>query len=269
MEMFGSRSIRDVLNQWLAYNKHLLFASSLRGYGIHSPMLYHLITDVIGNKHAYYAFAHLEKIRNELSNNRTRIWKGTNGSARYSSKATVGHVTRQTAMAAHEAQLLFRLVNYFQPRHVLELGGGVGITTAYMGVALYKGQIISVEGNPELARISGNTLHQAGVTNARVHNTSFMEGIAFYIKNYQALDYLVLDGNHTYKATLNYLQTLAPALHENSIVLVHDIHWSRGMEKAWQELCSWPQVRVSADMFGLGMLLFHPQLPVHQLQLRI
>jgi len=53
-------------------------------------------------------------------------------------------------------------------------------------------------------------------------------------------------------------------LHANSIVIIGDIHWSKGMEKAWEEIRLMEEVRLSLDFFECGVLLFTENLdPQH------
>ena len=70
-----------------------------------------------------------------------------------------------------------------------------------------------------------------------------------------------LDANHRYEATLKYFECCLKEIHENSVMVVDDIHWSSEMSKAWRQLCKHEQVRVSMDLFQLGILFFDKKLP--------
>ncbi|MCC8358499.1 O-methyltransferase [Salinimicrobium sediminilitoris] len=67
---------------------------------------------------------------------------------------------------------------------------------------------------------------------------------------------LFIDGNHQKEATLAYFEKLLATVHNDSVMIFDDIHWSRGMEEAWEEIKAHPQVRVSIDTFQWGMVFF-------------
>ncbi|SFN32747.1 O-methyltransferase [Salegentibacter flavus] len=69
-------------------------------------------------------------------------------------------------------------------------------------------------------------------------------------------DLIYFDGHHTKEATLKYFELLLPSAHNDSVFVFDDIHWSRGMEEAWEIIKKHPEVRVSIDTFHLGMIFF-------------
>ena len=93
-----------------------------RGFGIHSPFAFHLITDVIYSKHAYYAFSDIEKILHEKQIN--------------ISDFRLHHLT-------------YRLIRYFNPASVLAIGSGGGVSTLYIASAMNDKIGYCLEINPE------------------------------------------------------------------------------------------------------------------------
>ncbi|NJY64179.1 class I SAM-dependent methyltransferase [Salinimicrobium sp. CDJ15-81-2] len=69
-------------------------------------------------------------------------------------------------------------------------------------------------------------------------------------------DLLYIDGNHQKEATLTYFEKLLPTIHNNSVMIFDDIHWSKGMEEAWEEIKAHPEVRVTIDTFQWGLVFF-------------
>lgn len=67
---------------------------------------------------------------------------------------------------------------------------------------------------------------------------------------------LFIDGNHQKEATLEYFEKLLPTVHNDSVMIFDDIHWSKGMEEAWEEIKQNPQVRVTIDTFQWGLIFF-------------
>ena len=61
------------------------------------------------------------------------------------------------------------------------------------------------------------------------------------------------------KATLNYFKKLLPTAHNDSVFIFDDIHWSEGMQDAWEEIKKHPKVRVTIDTFQWGLVFFRQE----------
>ncbi|WP_020567508.1 O-methyltransferase [Neolewinella persica] len=72
------------------------------------------------------------------------------------------------------------------------------------------------------------------------------------------LDLFFLDGDHREQPTLDYVNQLLPRTTENSVFVIADIHWSPGMERAWEALKQLPEVTASVDVYHFGLLFFKP-----------
>jgi predicted O-methyltransferase YrrM len=66
------------------------------------------------------------------------------------------------------AQLLARLVTYFQPSTILDLGTSLGLTTAYMALSGQNAKVYSFEGCPQTAAIAQENLAKLGVNNVSI-----------------------------------------------------------------------------------------------------
>ena len=72
-------------------------------------------------------------------------------------------------------------------------------------------------------------------------------------------DFIFFDGNHQKEATLKYFNQLLPLAHNDSVFIFDDIHWSKGMEEAWEEIKDHPNVRVTIDSFYWGIVFFRKE----------
>jgi hypothetical protein len=52
---------------------------------------------------------------------------------------------------------------------------------------------------------------------------------------------------------------LLPALHEYSILVFDDIHWSSEMEQAWKTIREQPEVTMTIDLFFIGLVFFRKE----------
>ena len=82
-------------------------------------------------------------------------------------------------------------------------------------------------------------------------------------------DLVYFDGNHQKEATLNYFQKLLPATHNDSVFIFDDIHWSQGMEEAWETIRKHPSVKVSIDTFHIGLVFFRREQAKQHFKIRL
>jgi len=75
----------------------------------------------------------------------------------------------------------------------------------------------------------------------------------------QTPDLIYFDGNHQKEASLHYFEKLLPLAHNDSVFIFDDIHWSREMEEAWEQIKAHPRVRVSIDAFYWGLVFFRKE----------
>lgn len=231
----------------LGYWRHQFTAAHGGGRAVHSPFAYHLITSVLENFGHYYTFDLLEEYRQHLKQSQEII--PTDRGNRQ-----LRHLVKHTAMPPRQAQLLFRMVNFLQPNCLLELGTGVGLTTAYLSAGFQGKYFATVDYNPSLQVIARQTV--AATTGRPVHFLSqdFDSAINHAAIRQHPYGMVVLDGNHTYEATLKYAESLLPLIQRPGLLVLHDIHWSAGMYKAWQTITAWPQVTVAIDTYFTGLL---------------
>jgi hypothetical protein len=70
------------------------------------------------------------------------------------------------------------------------------------------------------------------------------------------LDLIFLDGNHRSEALLQYYRSLRPYIHEHTILVIDDIHWSKDMHDGWSQLTGLPEITQSVDCYHFGLLFF-------------
>jgi len=149
---------------------------------------------------------------------------------------------------------------------MLELGTSLGISTLYQQAGNPKATFYSIEGQPEIFSIAKETIEVSSLMQKPILvNGLFRDKLQTCLESLQTLDYLFIDGDHRGAHLLEYFQQVLPYLHGNSVVVIHDIHWSKDMYQAWQKLRKEQRVTVSIDLFFAGLVfLRHEQLsPLH------
>ena len=163
-------------------------------------------------------------------------------------------MTKKVQSSPKKAQLLFKLVNYFQCTKILEIGTSLGITTAYLSNANKKASITTIEGDPNICKLAQINFKKLGLKNIEIINSSFDEILPQVLTN--KFDLIFFDGNHSKEATLKYFKWALENLHDEIIFVFDDIYWSSGMKSAWDEISKSPNVKLSLDLFSLGIVFF-------------
>ena len=243
----------------IKYIHYYISASNGRGHGIHSPFVFDFIEKILNDHRHFYVYDRVEALRQRMLNDK-RILEvqdyGAGSSKTSSNKRSVSSIARNAVKSPKYGQFLFRLVNHYQPRRILELGTSLGISTSYLALGNPAAKVVTVEGSREIASIAEENFKDLGISSIQQVLGNFDESLPFLLQSGQSFDLVFIDGNHRKEPTLNYFKLLLKNLHNETILIFDDIHWSREMEGAWKEICSNENVRVSIDLFFLGIVIF-------------
>ncbi len=243
----------DLLFRYFAY-----LLKTIKKHQIHSPLVSDLYTNVIKEKHPYYIFENIESVRSKMILSQSKISVSDFGTGR-STIRSVSSIAKKSLKSAKYGQLLFRLVNHFQPKMILELGTSFGITSCYLALANTSSQVTTIEGCPEIAKIAKNNFDLLSTTNIDLVVGSFDNMLHGELKKLNKLDFVFFDGNHNLGPTLDYFEQCLKRSHEDSVFIFDDIHWSKNMERAWDTIKTHPKVTSSIDLFELGIVLFRKE----------
>jgi predicted O-methyltransferase YrrM len=231
-------------------------------YKVHSPFVFELVTEVIKNKNTYYAYKEIEAIRHQLLQNNKSITitdLGVGSKVFRSDKRKISDIAKYSVKKPKYGRLMFRLVNRFQPKTVLELGTSLGITTAYLAKPNSATKVYSIEGCPEIRKVAETTFNQLNITNVQSIEGNFDHHLPLVLNQLEKLDFAFFDGNHQHMATVNYFKQCLSKAHASSVFVFDDIHWSKDMEKAWEDIKNHPNVSVTVDLFFVGLVFFHKE----------
>lgn len=173
------------------------------------------------------------------------------GSRRMGDVRKVKEIAKNSAIVPKYAALLTRLVYLHEPKRILELGTSLGSSAFCMGASVPESEIVSVDACPNTHAIAKEYLDSFVISNVKLETMPFDE----YLESSEGKwDFVFLDGAHTYEATLRLVNKIIPKLSKNGILLIDDIHWSRGMSKAWKEIKKENDC-IAIDLFRMGMLV--------------
>lgn len=229
------------------------------GHGIHSPFVYDLYTQCIDVKSKNAIFDRIETIRKELLQNKSSVQLNDLGSGTKSKAnniTTIADIAKRSSAPKYKAQLLYRLTAHLKPENVIELGTSLGISTMYIASGFDKTKVFTIEGDITLSKLAGENFNKIGLTNVNQINGNFDAKLPEVLSGIQNVGIAYIDGNHTEEATLKYFKLLSAKANGDTLIIFDDIRWSKGMENAWNNICSDENVSISIDMFDCGSAFF-------------
>lgn len=241
-----------------AYIKFL--KASTNQHGVHSPFVYDLVTKCFYDKSKYNEYSILKQYRQSLYQNFNRITISDFGSGSKvfkSNERVISKMAKTSGIGSKRAKLLFRMVSYFNSKSILELGTSLGLASSALSLGNKQASITTIEGCQETAKIAQEQFRTFQLNNIQVIVDTFEKALPELASNQCNLVYV--DGNHTKEATLNYFELLLPTSTNNSVFIFDDIHWSKGMTEAWDEIKNHPAVTVSIDTFYWGIVFFRKE----------
>lgn len=244
------------------YFKYYVHAANSKGHGTHSPFVYEFITEVMNDFTKYPDFGKVETLRKQLLVDDTIIKiedMGAGSAVTVSNERTIASIAKNAAKPKKFAQLLYRMVKYYQSQTILELGTSLGITTSYLALANPKAKVITLEGASPLAAKAHQNFRDLGINNIELIEGNFDDTLGAVLKNNPSIDFAFVDGNHRQEATERYFNQLLPHLHNNSLLVFDDIHWSKEMETAWRNIVQNEAVICDIDLFYIGILSFRKE----------
>lgn len=254
----------------LSYLKFLW--NSKNEHGVHSPFIFDLVTKCFYDKKKYPEYSILKEYRKSLLENQNTIEVtdfGAGSRVFRSNQRKVSAIAKNAGISPKNAELLFRITNYFQPESILEIGTSLGLATSALSLGNKNAKITSLEGCPQTMAMAKNQCQLQNLNNIEFVNTKFED----YLKTdnrQQTTDNLIyFDGNHSKNATLSYFELLLPTISNDSVWIFDDIHWSQDMEEAWESIKNHPKVTVTLDTFQWGIVFFRSEQAKEHFTIRV
>lgn len=229
------KKIQEYISKTMRRVKHR------KGFGVHSPFAYGIITEVIEEKLPYYAYQRMHRLYGKSS-----------------------------PMAEKQAQLLLRLANRFAARNIVELCGDGGYSLLPVILTDTRNRIYSV--STEL-RISMASENLNWLPEQRLQQVTFVRKPDFIDTvvnnaescteaqqcNQQKFDMFIVNGNpfkHEPEGVSKLTAWILSHANTDAIVVVRGIQPSKNLEAFWDELSDKDELTVTMDLFDLGLGVF-------------
>ena len=212
-------------------NINKLFSFILRkrhaaGHGVHSQFAFELILDTIHTPHSYYSYQD-----NKRKINSANLNKETN--LKY-------------------AELLFRLMNRFNSKKILEIGSETGVNTLYITAHSKQATVVCVEQNKQKTEVAqsllANKLENIIFTNVLPTEESYFDAIVWNLKQYP----------HNKEKVV---ETISKAIKSYGFVIANHINKGKENKEVWQKILQLDELTMSFDLGAIGIGFFKPSLP--------
>lgn len=225
---------------------YLLHSRHRGGHGIHSPFLFRLITEVIENKGNFSAYPLLEAAEENVKQ-LLRILDMADYRHEGEERFGLGRRTIQKLhlLPGRFDRLLFRLVNDFQPREVAFYGSTFGVTLLALALADRRITLGAQVENDRYRSFCRRLIEVYEVGNIRLSGAGQVSAAGLVVVQHP-LDPAFCD---------RVMGCILSDASFDGVVVLAGIHTSGAMEAVWEKYKSSPVVRVSLDLFEIGVFI--------------
>jgi len=251
----------------IKYIKYYLTASNRKGHGVHSPFVFEFIKFILNDKNTYPCYNKIEVLRKQLLKDKTVIDVedfGAGSTVIKTKKRVVKNIASSSLKPKKYSRLLFRMIQYYDKKNVLELGTSLGTTTAYLSSSKNNPIVTTMEGSANIANIAQQNFALLHLQNIETIQGDFELTLPVFLSNNKNIDFAFLDGNHRKIPTLDYFEQILTSSHEETIFIFDDIHWSKEMEETWEIIKKHDAVTLTIDLFFIGIVFMRKEFKVKQ-----
>ena len=231
-------------------------------HDVHSPFVFRFYMDLIIPKPADAELKALDQLRKRLQNDGRSIEVtdlGAGSKTLRSNKRMIRAIARHGIAQKKQAVFLYRLVQYLAPKTMIELGTSIGLSSLYLAKAAPAATLYTIEGCPNLSEFSKRLFEEQKAENIVSMTGNFNDKLPELLAALETVDMIYIDGNHAYEPTMNYFRMALQKKHAGTVMIFDDIYWSDGMEKAWKDIHTHPEVTLSFDLFQFGIVFFRTE----------
>lgn len=215
--MVAAKKIKEYIDRNMRKIKHR------KGYGVHSPFAFDVITQVIEEKLPYYAYQRMQRT-----------------------------YPKQGPVALKVACLLFRLANRFHARRSLEIGCDGGYSLLPLLLVDHGNQVVSLANETAEAQAR----ERLSWTAEHMQQLSFVRSLD---EVSDAPDLLVVNDLPQGMDEIAFAQWITEHTHENTVILIRYIQLKHKLEKVWDYLCDEECMNITMDLYDYGLAIRRPR----------
>jgi len=230
---------------------YLKKARHRRGHGIHSPFLFHLITDVVENRKRLPEYLIFKELKNSAQSLLATFSEPSLAAIylqHHLAPSNPHRLYRKAELPLRYGKVVFRLLREFKPASVVHYGPTFGPNLGLMAMADPNGLVNQFISDPSYELISRKLLKDRSISNICFFNEKSVPPVH--------PDFIVINYPCDAAASHRIVQKSLHLHGEDDVLIVRGIHESKDMEAIWQEMIASESVRVSLDLFEIGIALF-------------
>lgn len=217
--MTTKKKLKDFVSKGVRKLKHR------KGYGVHSPFAYSVITEVIEEKLPYFDYQIMASL-----------------------------YPKGSPLPYKVATLLYRLANRFRSRRILEIGCDSGNTLLPLLLVDSRNEVTSVAGADQKAQAE----KRLSLFPGQAGRVRYVESVDQLPADYLA-DMIVINGAPAGMDPAAFVSWIQAHLQERGIFFVRGIQPGHQMESYWDEVCECDQIEVTMDLFLYGLAIRQPR----------
>lgn len=260
-----------VIFRTFKYLNYILLSKHRKGFGIHSPFVFDLVSRTFRNKIDAEIVCSIEKVRKKMiSDNRSIKVKdlGTGSEKMITNIKRVSDIAKKSPVTKKYGVLLSNMAAEFGNPLIIEFGTSLGISTMYLASANRETVVNTMEGCPAISEIAINNFKEAGFDNVNVITGSFEEKWPKTITKGIKPGLVFIDGNHRKEPVLRYFDMVSEVSDSNTVIIIDDIYLSKEMEEAWTVIKQSKNVTLTIDIFRMGIVFFRAGLTYNNYTIR-
>jgi predicted O-methyltransferase YrrM len=193
----------------------------------------------------YYAFEEIENFRRQLLNDNE-----------------LNRITARETQSIAYGALLFRIVNFFKCRNIIEIGGSTGVMGLYLSMASRtRCNCWLLDERQGLARLVRRFAAAHHLTKFQYIEGDYRENITHLCAKLSEVDLFFINRLPGTMAIEEILWLCQPLTSKRSILLLDGIGRNKKMRNTWKKLRQDPQSRIMIDLYAMGMVFFDDRFP--------
>lgn len=231
-----------------------------KGFGVHSPFVFNLITKVIEERRPYYRFDTIELERRKLLYCPDRVTYPDRRHKNRLRTCTAGEMVQREAITRKKGMLLFRLVTYFGSRNIVQLGGEAGLSTLYLTSYAAGLKCVVLEASPQLAGFAANFLNKQARNPVEIRTGDYAALLPPALSGLPQVDFVFFNTAHEGQRNSLFFREAVTSVHPGTVFVFDGIAANKEMRAFWKEVRAHPAVTVSIDLDSMGLAFFDPKL---------
>lgn len=234
---------------------YLKRARHRHGHGIHSPFLFRLITAVVEDRRRLAEYKIFKGLKNNVLNLLDEIPESSLTKVFHQFNlppSKPGKLYKKVELPLRYGKVVFRLIREFKPSSIINYGPTLGTNLALMAMANIDSGVYQVINDPVYKLVSKELLKYPAFSNIQFLPENSVPEVN--------PEFIMINFSDNPDMSRSVVQKYLRMHGDDDVLIIRGIHESQEMETIWLEMIAHESVRVSLDLFEIGIALFRKEL---------